>query len=720
MKEKIDELKYKFQNLKLAPKLAITIGTSLVLIFAILIISVGGVFKTSMSNAVTRELLATAQANAKQVEQIIESAGSVAMDLDSYMRNAYADIVNNENRQKVQNAPNIAMLYRSEIFGQILSPFNYDLEHYVTQTIRNIVANNEDIIGVGIYTEPYAIQNNVENFSFYIDKEVLEAGKIRPFDTFDTFYDKSYYAEPTKAQTTVVTAPYTLNGYDVVSYAIPVIIDGAQKAVVSADVRVSLFDQINTKSDVYDSMYSTIYDENLIVIYDSKDAEKTGKSVSEFVTKSKELEKLNTLIAKGEAFQIQMTGDNGQKVTRFFQPIPVANETWWSLTSLDTSDMTRSASFAIIMLLVFMLIALAIVLVVTIVMLRSMLRPLDPVVEAADEIVKGNFDITLHNENEDEIGILSRSFMSMTESLRMIIGDIAYVTGEMTQGNFRVKTKVETMYVGSYHNILMALRELNQKLSETLNNIKEGAQQVSVGSEQLAESALSVSEGATEQAGAVEELQATITDITNQVEANAQASTEAAETADEVAAKAEVSRREISGMTEAMYQISETSKQISNIIGEIEEIASQTNLLSLNAAIEAARAGEAGRGFAVVADQIRKLAEDSAASAVRTKKLIENSILEVERGNRITEKTVTAMNEVMEGIRTIAEGVQLTNKNSVQQAELMSQLEMGVEQIAEVVQANSAVAEEVSATSDELTAQAAALNEMIKQFRLKE
>ena len=720
MKSKSETLKGKFNNLKLTPKLSIAIGISLVLILSILIISVGNIFRSSMKKTITSELLAIAQANAKQVEQIMESAGSVAMDLESYMQNAYADLVNNENRQKISTNPTIAMLFRSAIFVQTLTPFNYDLETYLVQSIRNIVTNNEDIVGIGVFFEPYAVQENIRDFSFYIDEEALSKSKINPYGEYETFCDEIFYTEATKAKTAIITQPYQSKGYDVISYAIPVIIDGTQKAVISADVRISMFDQIESVSEEFESMYSTIYDENLTVIYDSKDIKKTGQNIKKFVKKDAEMKQLNAMIAKGEAFQIEMTGENGQKITRFFQPIPVASETWWSLTSLDTSDMNKDSNQAILILVLFTLVAIGVVLTVTNFTLHSMLRPLNPVVEAAAKIEKGDFDIQLYNESADEIGTLSRSFMMMTESMRTIVGDIAYLTGEMTKGNFRVKTEIEHKYVGMYRNILLALRELNQKLSEALNGIKKGANQVSVGSAQLSQSAQSVSEGATDQAGAVEELQATIMDISSQVDANAKVSTEAAQLADDVAKKAAVSSQEMSGMTQAMEQISETSKQIRNIIGEIEDIASQTNLLSLNAAIEAARAGDAGRGFAVVAEQIRKLAENSAASAVNTKKLIETSIQEVERGNQITEKTVHAMNEVMEGIQTIASSVQVTNQNSVQQAELMAQLELGIEQITEVVQANSAVSEEVSATSEELTAQAVSLDEMVAQFKLKE
>lgn len=183
--------------------------------------------------------------------------------------------------------------------------------------------------------------------------------------------------------------------------------------------------------------------------------------------------------------------------------------------------------------------------------------------------------------------------------------------------------------------------------------------------------------------------------------------------------EAQVSRGEMEKMTSAMERISETSKQIAGIISEIEDIASQTNLLSLNAAIEAARAGEAGRGFAVVADQIRKLAEDSAKSAVNTKDLIETSLKEVEIGSNITEETAQSLKRVIDGLEQIAESVEKSSEASDAQKETIDQIAEGIEQISGVVQSNSAVAEETSATSEELSAQATNLNELVGKFELK-
>ena len=169
-----------------------------------------------------------------------------------------------------------------------------------------------------------------------------------------------------------------------------------------------------------------------------------------------------------------------------------------------------------------------------------------------------------------------------------------------------------------------------------------------------------------------------------------------------------------------MQRISESSMKIENIISELEDIASQTNLLSLNASIEAARAGEAGKGFAVVADQIRKLAEQSAASAVSTRELIEGSIHDVEDGNKAVALVSETLDEVIKGINAIADTSKSLSENSQSQATAMEQAEEGVNQISEVVQSNSAMAQETSATSEELSAQAETLDNLVKQFKLRE
>ena len=173
-------------------------------------------------------------------------------------------------------------------------------------------------------------------------------------------------------------------------------------------------------------------------------------------------------------------------------------------------------------------------------------------------------------------------------------------------------------------------------------------------------------------------------------------------------------------MMDAMDKINETSKNISNIIIEIEDIASQTNLLSLNAAIEAARAGEAGRGFAVVADQIRNLADQSAKSAVSTKQLIEESINKVEVGNQAAVKTSETLMNVVKLMQTIAESSRDISEMVTKESESIEQADQGIIRISEVVQSNSATAQETSATSEELSAQAISMDEIVSKFVLKE
>lgn len=349
----------------------------------------------------------------------------------------------------------------------------------------------------------------------------------------------------------------------------------------------------------------------------------------------------------------------------------------------------------------------------------ELVMPIKELENAAIQLSAGKFDFELSYEGTDELGVVSDKFRVTRQTLSNVVEDLHYIIGEFAVGNFDVHSRQKASYVGEFQLIMEQLVKTVRQISDTLRSVNETASQVADGAAQLADSSQDIAQGASDQAAAVEELLATVTEVTEQVMTNTKTTDRVHDKAKQVGDEAEVSRKKMEELTQAMQRISETSKEIENVILEIDGIAEQTNLLSLNASIEAARAGEAGKGFAVVAEQIRKLAEDSSASADASKKLLENSLREVDGGNRITSETSESLNNVISELEKIIVDVDGIRIASDKQAVSVKEIEKGVEQINEVIQTNSAASEEASATSQELSAEAQSLDELVGRFKLR-
>lgn len=405
-------------------------------------------------------------------------------------------------------------------------------------------------------------------------------------------------------------------------------------------------------------------------------------------------------------------------VSKYLAYAPIGGTNGWSLgINAPTGDFMSSTYLAIVVTLIIM----AVSLILSGIIVRRLAMAIGvPIRQCADRLeLLSQGDLTApvpEIRKEDETGVLAAATQGIVDRMNFIIGDIGYLLSAMAHGDFAVHSRGREHYIGDYTNILEFIGELNQSLSATLYQIEAATQQVSVGAEQMADGAQNLAEGATEQAQAVEQLLDTVNEVTDHVNESAREANDTNAMVREIGAQARENTTQMQEMTDAMVRISEASKGIANIIAVIEEIASQTNLLSLNAAIEAARAGDVGRGFAVVADEIRQLANQSAKAVENTRGLIQTAIHEVDYGTGIVETTAASLTEIITGMETISTAIGSVSDSFTQQAQAITQINNGVEQISGVIQNNSATAQESAATSEELSAQAVTLNELLGQF----
>ena len=351
---------------------------------------------------------------------------------------------------------------------------------------------------------------------------------------------------------------------------------------------------------------------------------------------------------------------------------------------------------------------------------NSITEPVEQIDAAVASLRKGELSNVemLTYESEDEFGDTIRNLKEAMGILADYVSEISVEVKAIAQGDLTRNGDDITDFLGDFSELKTSLLYILKRFNSTLTEISNLAEQVSSNSSEVENASKSLADGATEQAGVIEELNATIDTVVDMAEDTAKETQNASARVKASANKANEEKEKMNELLMEMEHITEISKEIGNIITDIEDIASQTNLLSLNASIEAARAGEAGKGFAVVADQIGKLAADSAKSAVNTRDLIDKTLVEIEKGNTITRTTADAFNQIIADMESFAEIAQSTMEKANSQAESLEQIGKGIEQLSGVVQGNAASSEENTAISVNLAEGAAKMQDRVKIFKL--
>ena len=584
-----------------------------------------------------------------------------------------------------------------------------NIGYFVSEHTRNDEFMDSVMLLNSALLDCYTAYEDVSLYMAVTDTSTLPEG----FDATS----RAWYQSAKAQNKAIYTAPYvdTATGAMIFTVAAPIRENGTFAGVFGCDITLDTVIQLVSKMKLSENGYPVLIDGDgnfLVHSNSSYMPTKDGKLTS---VKDAQGDYAKVMSSLGNDVSIGIYKDY-DGTDKYFTFKKLDNAGWTVGYILPRNDIEGAlGDLGVTFLVMFIIFFVCGVGIVFVVLLRQ-LSPLKKLAADAALIANGDLSVRLDYNSDDEIGVLCTEFGKCIDAMRTYTDDISNVLTAVSKGDLTVSPSVE--YTGDFAKIEESMRLILDELSSIMSEIGSGSMQVLSGSNQMAEGSQSLADGTTRQASAIQQISATIAEVSTQIANTAQNAAEAGSLSKMTQDKVNQQDSEIQSMVQAMNEISSTSQEIEKIIKTIEDIAFQTNILALNAAVEAARAGEAGKGFAVVADEVRNLSGKSDEAAKSTSTLIHAAIEAVNNGSKIALATADSMKDVKDMSSQTAVLIEQIATASSEQNESIKQITSGVEQISQVIQTNSATAEETAASCQELSGQSKLLKDQVSRFRI--
>ena len=720
-----------WKKMKLSSRMSVAIGLLSIILMAGLSIAIISMGKTAIYGALRGNMDDKIRLGIADLDNVVTQAEVTANTIKEgivsiYDQNDMAGgvpshlwTIEDEQHNILEPTPMAGTMFRSRVVDAAIPASRYNAETTLLDSIYASLSNNESYVGIGVFLEPNAFYQGIENYAPYMSRTDAEKRKLMVYP-YSMYSQKDYYLKAKENKGLNLTNAYedeSADGGWVVSVIEPIIYKDEFKGIVIVDMDMTSFEIIEQKDERFQSLYSNVFDTNGHIMF-SMNEEANGKQLSDILP-ADSMEKLQSYLDQGEPFNTHIQNENGDLVQFNARPLKIEGVTWWVAIEVSEKEYTKAISNMIMLAIPLSVLGIALLVGFSYFFIKKSLNPLKKIADVGESVAEGDFSKEINYPYQDEIGQIAKSMEKVVERIRSIIQDLAGKLEQIAKGNFSFEFWNTQLYNGEYEPLLTSLYDILDDLNVTMGEIQNSSHMVNSSAMQVSGSAQTLSQGATEQASSIEELSATMNDISVKIKETAEMSQHASGLSKETGSAVGTSNQKMNEMSRAMQDITEKSQEISKIIKTIDDIAFQTNILSLNAAIEAARAGAAGKGFAVVADEVGNLAQKSAKAAQNTSSLIEETIEAVNKGARITEETAESLSVVSQKTEKINGIITSISSASEEEAEGIKQLTTGLDQISSVVQSNTATAEESAAASQELSGQADRLNELLEKFQLR-